>query len=604
VRQLVLALVVSVASVAAQQAPAEQAQGQRPPTIRTGTNLVRVDVTVLDQRGDPVKDLTADDFHIEEDGIAQPVQSFQLVEASGDPASADEPSLPIRSAEHARAEAAREDVRIFLIFWDEYHLHPFVSSIAAREALSDFVLNAFGPRDLVALMDPLMPSESIRFTRDRRELADAIRKLNGRRGVYMPARSVMEEEMLRRPQGVDRVRYEVTMTALKAAAVFLGTLREGRKSILFVSEGTWRMGTGTPLQREVIQAANEHNAAIYTMDPRGLGPRPSDMLMDLANSTGGQAIVNTNAPARFLKQIVKHASAYYLLGYSANTPPSDGRFHKVRVKVKRRDLDVRARSGYWAPSAVEVARATESAGLSQSRPLAADARAAIAAGSARRSIDLWVGSARGDNGLTAVTLAWAPHQNGRDPDLQASGLDVTALGPDGHEYFQSKLDDEGRVSFHAPPGLLQLKLAVLDGEGAVLERDVRRISVPNFSANNLSVSSPVLLRARTPLELRGLMADPDAPPFIGREFRRGDRLLIRFEVYGQGSESATIAARLMTRTGAMLVALPIVPVTDRPGRFQIDLPLGATARGDFMIAIEASLSGEQVQSIVPLRVGG
>jgi hypothetical protein len=60
----------------------------------------------------------------------------------------------------------------------------------------------------------------------------------------------------------------------------------------------------------------------------------------------------------------------------------------------------------------------------------------------------------------------------------------------------------------------------------------------------------------------------------------------------------------MTRAGAVLVALPIAPVTDRPGRYQIDLPLGATARGDFMIAIEASLSGEQVQSIVPLRVGG
>jgi VWFA-related protein len=565
---------------------------------------VRVDVTVLDQRGDPVKDLTAADFDIEEDGIPQPVQTFQLVEASGQPGSGDDLSLPIRSPEHARAEAAREDVRVFLIFWDEYHVHPFASAITAREALSDFALNAFGPRDLVAIMDPLLPTDSIRFTRDRRELAEAIRRLNGRRGVYAPARSVMEEEMLRRPQNVERVRYEVTMTALKAAAVFLGTLREGRKSILFVSEGTWRMGTGTPLQRDVIAAANEHNTAIYTMDPRGLGPRPSDMLMDLANSTGGQAFVNTNAPGRLLKQIVKHASAYYLLGYAARNSPSDGRFHKVRVKVKRPHLEVRARSGYWAPTAVELARATAAAAATQARPLAADARAAIAAGSARRSIDLWVGSSRGDNGLTAVTLAWAPHENGRDPDLQASGLDVSAVDASGREVFQSKLDDKGRVLFQAAPGLLQLKLAVLDGDGAVLERDVRRVSVPNFSADHLAVSSPVLLRAQTPHELRSLLADPDAAPFIGREFRRTDRLLIRFEVYGNGAGAAKIAARLMTRAGGMLVALPIVPVEGRPGRYQIALPLGATARGEFMIAIEASGNGEQVQSIVPLRVIG
>jgi VWFA-related protein len=601
VRQIVLALVVSVASVAAHQTPAEQAQPQRPPTIRTGTNLVRVDVTVLDRRGDPVKDLTARDFDIEEDGVAQPVQSFQLVQASGFPDAGDDLSLPIRSPEHARAEAARDGVRVFLIFWDEYHLHPFGSSIAAREALSDFVLNGFGPRDLVALMDPLMPTDAIRFTRDRRALADTIHMLTGRRGVYTPARSVMEEELLRRPRDVERVRYEVTMTALKAAAVFLGTLREGRKSIVFVSEGAWRMGTGTPLQREVIQAANEHNTAIYPMDPRGLGPRPPEMLMELASSTGGEALVNTNSPARRLRQIVKHASAYYLLGYSAQGGPADGRFHKVRVKVKRPDLEVRARSGYWAPSVAELTRA--SAAATQSRPLAPDARAAIAAGSARRSIDLWVGSARGADGLTAVTLAWAPHQNGRDAELQASGLDVTAVGADGHQYFQSRLQ-EGKVSFNAPPGLLQLKLAVLDGDGAVLERDVRRISVPNFFADHLAVSSPILLRARTAMELKSLLANPDATPFIGREFRRTERLLVRFEVYGVGSETATVSARLMTRGGGHLVALPVSPIANRPGRYQIDLPLGATARGEFMIAIEASGTGEQVQSIVPLRIVG
>ena len=264
-RLTALALVVSAASIAAQQPPPDQPQ--RPPAIRTGTNLVRVDVTVLDRHGEPVKDLTADDFRIEEDGAPRPLQSFQLVQASGFPDAGDQQSLPIRSTEHARSEAAREDVRVFLIFWDEYHLHPFASSGVAREALTQFVLTAFGPRDLVALMDPLLPTSAIRFSRDRRALADAIHRLAGRRGVYVPARSVMEEELLRRPRDIERVRYEVTMTALKAAAVFLGTLREGRKSIVFVSEGVGRAGSGTPLQRDVIRAANEHNTAIYTMDP-------------------------------------------------------------------------------------------------------------------------------------------------------------------------------------------------------------------------------------------------------------------------------------------------------------------------------------------------
>jgi VWFA-related protein len=600
----VLAFLVSVLAAGAQQAAAPPADQQpRPPTIRTGTNLIRVDVTVLDRRGEPVKDLRADEVEVEEDGIVQPIRAFQLVQASGFPDNGDEDSLPIRSMDHARAEAAREDVRVFLIFWDEYHLHPFVSSITARQALTDFVLHAFGPRDLVAIMDPLTPTEAIRFSRDRRELANAVAKLVGRRGVFVPARSLMEEELLRRPRDIARVRYEVTMTALKAAAVFLGTLREGRKSIVFVSEGLFRGGAGTPLQRDVIRAANEHNTAIYPVDPRGLGPRASDMLIDLANSTGGQAIINTNAPARLLPQIVKHASAYYLLGYAAESSPADGKFHKIRVRVKRPDVEVRSRGGYWAPTAGELARAHEAA-TAPVKPLAAEARAAIAAGSARRSIDLWVGSAQGPGGSTNVTLAWAPHDNGRDASMQAAAIQVTAVGSDGVECFQAGKLDTGTVTFAAPAGLMQLNLAVLDGEGVVLERDTRRISVPNFAKTNLAVSSPVLLRARTPSELKALMSDPDAPPFIGRDFRRSERLLVRFEVYGPRAEEAKVSARLMTRAGGTLVPLPVAPMDGRPGRYQIDLPLGAAARGEFMIAIEATGAGEQVQSVLPLRIVG
>jgi len=582
----------------------DRQQPPRPPTIRSETNLVRVDVTVLNRSGDPVTDLTQQDFEVEEDGREQPLQAFQLVRASGFPPEGDGQSLAIRSPEHAAAEAAREDVRVFLIFWDEYHLNPFSSSITARQALTELVLNAFGPRDLVALMNPLLPTDAIRFSRDRRALADAIHKLQGRRGVLVPARSAFEEELLRRPQDVTRVRFEVTMTALKAAVVYLGTLREGRKSIIFMSEGLgWRMGSGHPLQREVIRAANEHNTAIYPVDPRGLGPRASDMLVDLADSTGGQAFINTNAPGRLLRNVVKHASAYYLLGYSAQNSPTDGKFHRIRVRVKRPGVEVRARTGYWAPTVGEMTRARAAAERAEEKPLTADARAALLAASGRRAIDLWVGSARGTDGRTNVTLAWSPHENGRDPMYRAGGLQVTASTADGREWFKGQV--EGNVvAFNAPPGLLTLQLAVQDSEGQLLERDTRRVSVPDFSGAHLAVSSPLLLRARTPLELKALLADPDAPPYIGRDFRRTDRLLLRFEVYGARAPKANVLARLMTRAGATLVNLPVVPIAGRAGRYQIDLPLSSAARGDYMIAIEANADGEQVQSVVPLKVIG
>src|SRR5436190_4771707 len=199
-RRALLALVtvaVAAATLAAQapvqQPPAQPPAGQQPPTqqppvFKAGTNQVRVDVTVLDQKGQPLTNLTKDDFDVREDGIPQTIDTIKLVEATGE-APPDDMSLTIRSPEHAAVEAARDDVRVFVIFWDEYHISQMAPAIRAREALENFVQFAFGPTDLVALVDPLTPSDAIRFSRDRRALADQVHKLIGRQGIYLPARS-------------------------------------------------------------------------------------------------------------------------------------------------------------------------------------------------------------------------------------------------------------------------------------------------------------------------------------------------------------------------------------------------------------------------------
>jgi len=252
------------------QPPADQSQL---PTFRTGANIVRVDVTVLDRRGQPVPALKAEDFVIEEDGVPQKVTSLKFVEANGQPT--DDLSLPIRSPEHAAAEAAREDVRVFLIFWDEYSIDQFASAIRAREALTRLLTTAFQPTDLVALMDQLTPSDAIRFTRDFNDLSLDIKKLRGRLGVYIPARSAAEEAQMQKGDP-RKLRAEVTASALKSAVVYLGTLREGRKTLIFVSEGIRGLGTdSTQVLSDVVRAANESNTAIYTVDPRGLTGRGS-----------------------------------------------------------------------------------------------------------------------------------------------------------------------------------------------------------------------------------------------------------------------------------------------------------------------------------------
>src|SRR5687768_18552524 len=66
---------------APQQSPAQQPARQ--PTFRTGAELVRIDATVVDGKGLSVTTLTPEDFQIEEDGVAQTIQTFKLIRLDG-----------------------------------------------------------------------------------------------------------------------------------------------------------------------------------------------------------------------------------------------------------------------------------------------------------------------------------------------------------------------------------------------------------------------------------------------------------------------------------------------------------------------------------------
>jgi VWFA-related protein len=590
-------LIVLIATVVSAQEPAQQPDQQRPPTFRTGANVVRVDVTVTDSHGEPVRTLKAEDFEVFENGVLQPITSFKLLEATGQPT--DDLSLPIRSREHAAAEAARDDVRVFLIFWDEYHISQFAPTVRAREQLTRFVLDSFGPTDLVAFMDPLTTLDSIKFTRDRRELAEHVRQLKGRRGVYVPPRSAMEEGHLHSMRDVEGIRAQISASALKAALMYLGSLREGRKSLMFISEslGPLRDQT-TTVMSDLIRTANDANTAIVTVDPRGLqvgrgpGARMSDVLVSLAYGTGADP-VTSNDFVDPLRKVVRQASAYYLLGYDGENSPMDGKFHQIKVRLKRGGSEVRARSGYWAPRATELAKAKEAAAAAMLPQPVARAFAELPTDTVRRPADFWVGLTPGDNGTCDVTIAWI--SRGTLGDRPPSSVDIVATNAEG-EVHAGTVEPRG-TSFAAAPGSLVLNLSVRDSEGEIIDKEVRTVSVPRADAASLALSTPVMFRARNPVEARAL--DHNPPVYAGRDFDRSDRLRVRVQVYGNASDGATVSARLLGARGASLATLPVHSV--RPGLYQVDL-VPSISRGEFLIAIEAVKDAERVEAMVPFRV--
>jgi len=77
-----------------------------------------------------------------------------------------------------------------------------------------------------------------------------------------------------------------------------------------------------------------------------------DGLRYLANETGGFAVVNNNDLAGGMKRIMVDQQGYYLIGYQPEAgtlaPDATGKFRRVKIKVVRKGLHVRTRSGFYA----------------------------------------------------------------------------------------------------------------------------------------------------------------------------------------------------------------------------------------------------------------
>jgi VWFA-related protein len=175
-----------------------------------------------------------------------------------------------------------------------------------------------------------------------------------------------------------RVEAKRTLSMLQQVLTGLGRL-QGPKNVLlmsegFISEDTW------PEVQDAVAAAARSGTRIYTLDARGttrglasiddVAPAESisriyeqmdtaaDSINSLAVDTGGFVVRNINQFDKAVAQIADDAGNYYVLGYLPPTP-ADGKFHKISVRVTRKDVGIRARRGYTAsakprPEATEV----------------------------------------------------------------------------------------------------------------------------------------------------------------------------------------------------------------------------------------------------------
>ena len=653
-----------------QQPPAEP----EPPTFRAAINFIRVDVIVTDDDGNFVTDLDVSDFQVFEDGELQDVESFQLVEIGPVPDPDAEPARPIINRYDEEREAARADTRIFVVFFDDYHVR-WENGVRAGRTLARFIRENLRPTDLIGVMYPLTPIDDVQLTRNHEAIAEAAENFYGVKYDY-EARNMFEQRYVHYPtEIVERIRNDVSLSALEGLMVRLGGVREGRKNVLLISEGytnyvpvelrsmnaemfdgplvptvgneryeeTAQFFEDASIQfdlRDVYSTANRFNTTIYALDPRGLAiseydvsqrsvnRRTDDRVMRstrdtlyvLARETDGRTILNTNDVRPGLDQMLRDSSAYYLLGYNSSRAPTDGKYHEIEVRVQRDDVDVRHRQGYWALTERDVERAMTPT-VSEPPKAVDTALATLAAPRrGRRLVRTWVGAAKGDNGRTRVTFLWEPESAAGGRGEEPARILLTAMSDNGGPSYRGRVPEPeggagrgtGRrdaaaepgdttVQFEAAPGPLQLSLAVEDAAGEVIERDRRTVEIPDFTGTDLVLSTPSFVRARNELEWRAVVDDAEVVPTASREFRRTERILIRFEAYGAGDAQPEVKAQLLNRGGE-----PMHPLEVRPGEsgrpYQVHLRPAHLPPGDYVIELFASSPTDEITQLVAFRL--
>jgi VWFA-related protein len=197
-----------------------------------------------------------------------------------------------------------------------------------------------------------------------------------------------EEEIQRQEQG--------TASTYSLLALVGGQNRlYGRKTVLYFTEGLQIPPNLVDAFHTTISAANRANVSFYTIDARGLlTARQNETMRDeliaaakaseteqrarageavtidqakifdnaessirrntqntlneLAESTGGFSITNTNDLRKPLQRIASELGRYYEVTYSPQLREYDGKYHSIEVRSRRSDLVIQTRNGYFA----------------------------------------------------------------------------------------------------------------------------------------------------------------------------------------------------------------------------------------------------------------
>lgn len=564
--------------------------------VKISTNLIQLDVTVTDSKGNIVTDLKPEEFEIYENGQKQKITNFSFIssvrEATEKPAATDKAAIPLPPSQ-LRPEKIRRTVALVV---DDLSLS-FESAYQTRRALKKFVDEQMQDGDLVAIIRTGAGIGALQqFTSDKRILYAAIDKVkwnplgSGGISAFAPIDSTPDTSLQNTTdstdptdqtpastgagQSLDDFRSSVFATGTLGALRYIVTGMSqlpGRKSVILFSDGfkmfeqdeSGFQESGRVLEflRQLVDTANRSSVVFYTVDARGLqtlgftaadaisdtspdamnkaAQSRRDQLLDtqeglsfLAEETGGFAIKNSNDLSGGVRRVLDDQS-YYLLAYEPDSDtfdPAKRKYNKLEVKVLRKGLTARYRSGFFNVADKETAKAP-----AEMTPIA-QLENALVSPFAVSGINLRLKALFGSDAANGPFVRSLLHIDASDLKFtdQLDGtkkavLEVLAMsfGDNGEpvdkiaktytltlkaDAFQRLVADGFIYQFVFPvktPGAYQYRVAIRDAQGGKVGSASQFIEVPNLKKNRLALSS-IVLESLTAAEFERMMAS-DVP---------------------------------------------------------------------------------------------
>lgn len=444
-------------------------------------------------------------------------------------------------------------------------------------------------------------------------------------------------------------RAEPAVPTLDAVAARMATVPGRRKALVFLSVGVplTFMGNGscasqlTDVMRGVFRTAQRANLNIHAIDPAGLngyrdylavrarrtpengfGMRRratnlrqlEDFMKTIASTTGGRAVIATNAIEAAVDQILEEDRTYYLIGYESTNGAPDGKFRKVDIRVNRPGVSVRSRGGYWAPRADEVvarptAESPNSSAVSmtgligpQGLPLRAVvspfSRSNAAPGNRNVDVGMVVSvkfpplRAPVDETLTTIRNVYDAAGRPGPPVRETVTVRLEPNGGDSvrHEFFQ-------RLSL--PPGRYQVRFnthsAVLGASGSVYAD----LDVPDLTRPGLSLSSVVIGHATEEVRDDVLASLVPVVPTSERAFSANDALTAALRIYQGGTTApapVTVVSEIFDAADMRQQDFTSTVAAEdfddgRGATHEWNLPIAGLKPGPYLLSITAQLPG-------------